>query len=64
MAKQKILVKREINDGGKVGRTTYYTATQENVIEALNVIEAHALQKIRSGVVVARISDYIHSMRS
>lgn len=52
LAKLGFLRRREINDGGNIGRTVYYTATPEAVIQALNTIEAHALQ-LRSGVVKA-----------
>jgi hypothetical protein len=63
LAKEHHLIKREVNDGGSVGRTIYYTAPPEIIVQALNVIECHALQKIRSGVVVAPLSSYIHSMK-
>ncbi|MEM5855545.1 MAG: hypothetical protein QW472_04490, partial [Candidatus Aenigmatarchaeota archaeon] len=33
------LIKREINHGNERGRKTFYTATPQAVVEAMNVIE-------------------------
>jgi len=63
LAKGGSIIKREITDGGSVGRTIYYTAPSDSIVKALNIIEVYALQKIRSGVVVAPLSSYIHSMK-
>lgn len=56
LAKLGYLIKREINDGGKTGRSVFYTATPQAIVEAMNFLEAY-MKSMRksSGVVIANI---------
>jgi hypothetical protein len=54
------LIKREINHGNERGRKTFYTATPQAVVEAMNFIEERMKQLQRSsGNNIASLTSYI-----
>ena len=58
------LVKREINQGKERGSKTFYTATPQAVVEAMNVIEERVKQLQRSGGNnIANLIDYTTDKR-
>lgn len=53
------LIKREINHGNERGRKTFYTATPQAVVEAMNFIESRMKQLQRgSGNNIANLTSY------
>jgi|GEM_PF-2588410 len=53
------LIKREINHGNERGRKTFYTATPQAVVEAVNFIESKVKQLQRSsGNNIASLTSY------
>jgi len=59
------LVKREINHGKERGRKTFYIATPQDVVEAMNVIESHVnqLQRSSGDNNIASLTDYTTQRR-
>jgi hypothetical protein len=54
------LIKREVNHGSERGRKTFYTATPQAVVEAMNFIEERIKQLQKSGANnIASLTSYV-----